>query len=176
MGNARSVTVILVAAAAYLATALAGCGRPAKTGTGGAAGPSAVGQAHVLTQAQIDAIIPPLPESERAGIEGSSPNYSLYVDKLRAIYASLPAEARQQMQTKGEYAFHVSDLPREQGAVIRDLITKDKDMTTNLGGGKPVDFAQVTFSFKHGDQDIEFRGRRVGMDIGWAPIGRWAGK
>jgi len=176
MGNARSVTAVLVATAAYLAVALAGCGRAAKTGTGGAVGPSAVGQPHTLTQAQINAAIPPMPADQRAGMELGAPNYSLYVDKLRAIYASLPAEARHQMQTKGEYAFHVSDLPKEQGDVIRDLITTDKDMATNLGGGKPVDFSQVTFSFKHGGQDIEFRGRRVGMDIGWAPIGRWAGK
>lgn len=179
MGDARSVTAVLVAAAACLATALAGCGRPVKTGTGGVAGPPAVGQAHILTQAQIDAIIAPLPERDRADLAKSLPQWLTWTDRLRGVYAALPPEATQTMVSKGSYEFTLADLPEPQAKVIKDLVAEDPDRnirdTLEQWAGKPLDLSKVSFASKRQGDKVFLAFRSGGSEFSPAPIGVWPG-
>jgi len=130
-----------------------------------------------LDAAAVDAIIPPLPEAVRSDI--ITPNWSTFADRLRGIYAALPAAAKQQMQTKGEYAFHLADAPKEQADIIREIVEGDRNLKGTLEGwvGKPLDLRKFTILFQRQGDFVALRFRAAnGNEANWAAFGRWAGK
>jgi len=173
-GGARrslGAAALLVSCAACLCLLSAGCGRKA-------AAPPQAGAPTALSQSEVDRIIPPLPESERAMMQGGTKDFSIFADRLRAVYAALPAEARHQVQTKGEYAFHLTDLPKEQADVIRELIEKDPSIEATVGGwmGGRLDLSKVILLFQHQGDSVALRFRVGQNEANWAPFGKWTGK
>jgi hypothetical protein len=124
-----------------------------------------VGQAHTLTQAQIDAAIPPMPE-----FTGED---KAWADKLRGIYAGLSESKRQEMLTKDVCWFNLSDLPPEQAEVVKEFAKGQL--------GDQVDPAALTYGFGHAlpsDPDhVRFfmerkDGGRAQPEIGLWPSGK----
>ena len=77
-------------------------------------------------------------------------DWSKWADKLRAIYASLPDSARQQMLSTGWYSFKLSDLPKDQQQIMTDFCHHDKNVSGVISpdcGTKCTDLQKLTFSF-----------------------------
>jgi hypothetical protein len=185
MGRRLALAALLV-----LTSLLSGCGRKA-TPTSQATAPKPTAtipaetqQATRLTRAQIDAIIAPLPEKEKADIARSLPQWISWTDRLRALYASLPEAKRQDMQTKGRCEIKLADLTDAQAKVVNDLLAQDPDrnlrQVLEQWTGKPLDLTKLTFVFTHdiqgirGDVFLGFRGS--GGEYTPAPIGILPGK
>jgi len=139
-----------------------------------------------LSQAETDAIIAPLADSDQSYGMGrlNEKARSPFAENMRAIYASLPDNSREQVKTKGKYDFHLSDLPKEQADIIKGFVENDKDcvyptLARNLhqpGKGEPIDFSKVTFSFQHAGEYVEIHFSTTGCEQTWRPIGRWTGR
>lgn len=127
----------------------------------------------VLDQAAIDAIIPPPDAQMRSLVEQDAGPAVVFVDRLRALYAALPAEVRQQVSSKGEWVFHLADLPKAQADVIRELADQDENWRRNLEShfGTPLDLSKVTFLFQRQGQYVALRVRGPGFESNWAPFG-----
>jgi len=149
-----------------LCVAGAGCARkPAAQAPPGSPGLPA----GALSQTEIDKAIPPLSQQQVSDTARSAPGFVTFVDKVRAVYAALPAETKQQMVAKGEYAFHLSDLPPEQAQVMKDLAAQDE----NLGISDRDSLANLTFLFQHQGEHVALRFRMPGREINWASFGLW---
>jgi hypothetical protein len=139
-----------------------------------------VGQAHTLTQAQIDVIIAPLPERDKADLTKSPPQWLSWTDRLRGLYASLPEAKRRDMQAKGRCEVKLADLNESQAKVIKDLVAQDPDKNIRemleQWAGKPPDLTKVTFLFVRSGSNVVFGFGVKGIRFTPAPIGILPGK
>jgi len=122
--------------------------------------------------------IVPVGEGMRRQIQESEGPSVAFVDRLCAVYKALPAEAKQQVASKGEYAFHLSDLPKAQADVIRDLLSQDTNLRATLEGwvGSPLDLSKITFLFQRQGKYLALVCRGGGNEGNWAPFAVWPGR
>jgi RNA polymerase sigma-70 factor, ECF subfamily len=103
-----------------------------------------------------DLALRPLPADIRASFIRQDPRFAQWIDQLNGVYASLPVGAKEEMLTRGEYAFHLSDLPEAQADIIRNLIKQDiDDSYTWLSHkvGSPPNLETVVFKFGRYPED-----------------------
>ncbi|HUT74552.1 MAG TPA: hypothetical protein VM221_06925 [Armatimonadota bacterium] len=132
-------------------------------------------------------VLLPLPAKERARVDDAcgAAVVAQVLPRLCEVYASLPAEVRQTVITKGEYEFHVADLPKAQGDVINDLVLRQHifrgTLEDNWLGKGPLDLSnpQITFLFQRQGPYVALRCRyrtpQGTNEANWAPIGVWPG-
>lgn len=164
--------VLLSSTVVCIAMVISGCGQETK--------PDAPPVSPALDQAAIDAAVAPLPEESREDLARSLPEWVGWADRLRAVYAALPPEAKHEMASTGEYAFRLADLPKEQADVIKELIEQDPDENIRhmleQWAGKPLDFSKLAFAYKRQGNDVGFAFRVGGSEYAPAPIGLWPGE
>jgi hypothetical protein len=122
--------------------------------------------------------IVPVGEDMRRLIQQSEGPSVAFVDRLLEVYEALPAEAKQQVASKGEYAFHLSDLPKAQADVIRGLLSQDTNLRMTLEGwvGSPLDLSKITFLFQRQGKYLALVCRGGGNEGNWAPFALWPGR
>jgi hypothetical protein len=174
------IRVVQVAALTLAALLCGGCAaRHGGSATSTAAAPGQAGPDEVVPLSAAR-------RTEIAGLPQNGPDYLKAVDKLRAVYASLPREKRQQVADQDGYYFHTAELPPSQARTIETVATATPmihhNINLNLQADRegPVDFTKATFGYRRDHGEIYFvvktetKTARFHMDYG--PIGSWTGQ
>ena len=166
----------LVASSLFFMVA-AGCARQADTAL--SAGTQKNGKAGAKTPSMT---IPPLPEAYRAIVMEADPEWLTWSDRLREVFAALPAKAQAEMLATNEYSFGLADLPAEQAAVIRNLLEEHAPtrqwVEHHTDAAAPQDYAGLKFIFgrlNEAEESVRFIIESSQGDRMQPAIGGWPG-
>ncbi len=157
----RLVWLALTLLVAISYTGTAGCGRKA-------ASPQ---------RQEAGVTLPPLPEAWRSMVESSAPDELVWSDRIREVYAALEPTQQQEMLSKGEFVFRLSDLPKGSADIIRNYFAQNASARSWAQSklGTSLDLSQIAFKFARTPDGkyVSFVRQAPNGDTGNLYIGAW---
>jgi len=121
--------------------------------------------------------LPPLPEKWRAAVP---PDELAWADRIRKVYEALGPGPQQAMLSKGEYVFHLADLPKAQAETVREYFQQNeaaRGWAESKIGSSP-DLSKITLKFARSrdGEFVSFVRQAPNGDYSNLMIGAWPGR